>query len=251
MTNTQVSMYFDATCPYAWVTSRWLKEVEKARDLRVNFIPMSLAVLNEGRDLDPRYQEKMTAAWGPARIAAAVHTEHPEKIDEYYTLIGGLIHASACGITPGDEEKLSAVLETAGVGEISELNIDKHAVHGYDKALAAVIKHLGLPEEYTALIHGEGENSEEIDNTLRTLQKQAIDLVGDDVGTPVVQFGEVAFFGPVLTRVPQGEQAGRIFDASVELSSYPHFYEIKRSRRERPSVKAESSDSAASTESAK
>lgn len=215
-TNT-VTMYFDPICPFAWVTSRWLVEVEKVRDLTVEWAPMSLSVLNDGRDLDPTYLKGMQAAWAPARVSAAIHKNQPAKLGEWYTAIGTLIH---------DEDA-----------------VDKADVHGYDQVIKRSLAEVGLPEELAEVAHeNQGEDSsfgspKEIEDHLRTSHATAIELVGDDVGTPVVQFGDSAFFGPVLTRVPTGETAGEIFDASVVLGGYPHFFELKRSRTESPEAK--------------
>lgn len=203
----KITMYFDVTCPFAWVTSRWLKEVEKVRDIDLEFAPMSLSVLNDGRDLDEGYAKMMTAAWAPARVAAAIYSEHPEKIDAYYTAMGEKIH--------------------------NEGGLDKQDPHGYDALIADVAAQLGLPEVAEVAHKTSGEEGS-YEDALRDYQARAIALVGDDVGTPVVQLGDVAFFGPVITRVPTGEQAGRLFDAAVEMASYPHFFELKRSRTEDP-----------------
>ena len=89
----KVSFWFDVSCPYCWVTSRWIKEVEKVRDIEVEWIPMSLSVLNEGRDYLPEdYRRKMEANWGPARVFAAVKANHPDKVDALYTDLGTRIH---------------------------------------------------------------------------------------------------------------------------------------------------------------
>lgn len=214
MTVNKVTMYFDPICPFAWVTSRWLVEVEKVRDLSIEWAPMSLSVLNDGRDLDPDYMKGMEAAWAPARVSAAIHKNEPAKLGEWYTAIGTLIH--------------------------NEEAADKADIHGYDKVIEQSLAEVGLPAELAAVAHEEqGEDSQfgspkAIDEHLRSSHAHAIELVGDDVGTPVVQFGDSAFFGPVLTRVPTGEKAGELFDASVVLGGYEHFFELKRSRTEAP-----------------
>ncbi|MER0091387.1 disulfide bond formation protein DsbA [Corynebacterium sp. KPL2680] len=202
---TSVKFWFDASCPFAWATSRWIKEVEKVRDITVEFEPMSLSVLNDGRDLDPEYMEMMEANWGPARVFAKVKTEQPEKVDELYTAMGTLIHAKGNGGKKGDG--------------------------GYDEIIAQALEQVGLPADFAEVAH-----TEEYDEKLREYHHNGISSVGDEVGTPVIKLGDTAFFGPVITRVPKGEEAGELFDASVRLAQFPYFFELKRSRTEMPQV---------------
>ncbi|ERS59666.1 hypothetical protein HMPREF1261_01271 [Corynebacterium sp. KPL1818] len=202
---TPVKFWFDASCPFAWATSRWIKEVEKVRDITVEFEPMSLSVLNDGRDLDPEYMEMMEANWGPARVFAKVKTEQPEKVDELYTAMGTLIHAKGNGGKKGDG--------------------------GYDEIIAQALEQVGLPADFAEVAH-----TEEYDEKLREYHHNGISSVGDEVGTPVIKLGDTAFFGPVITRVPKGEEAGELFDASVRLAQFPYFFELKRSRTEMPQV---------------
>ncbi len=202
---TPVKFWFDASCPFAWATSRWIKEVEKVRDIMVEFEPMSLSVLNDGRDLDPEYMEMMEANWGPARVFAKVKTEQPEKVDELYTAMGTLIHAKGNGGKKGDG--------------------------GYDEIIAQALEQVGLPADFAEVAH-----TEEYDEKLREYHHNGISSVGDEVGTPVIKLGDTAFFGPVITRVPKGEEAGELFDASVRLAQFPYFFELKRSRTEMPQV---------------
>ncbi|SQG65232.1 DSBA oxidoreductase [Corynebacterium renale] len=200
---TPVTFWFDVSCPFCWQTSRWIKEVEKVRDITVNWVPMSLSVLNEGRDLDPGYMEMMKANWGPARVFAAVKDQEPEKIDELYTAMGTIVH-------PGGES-------------------GKKDFGAYDDVIARALQEVGLDASYA-----DYANTDEHDDRLRAYHQGAMDAVGDEVGTPVVKLGDVAFFGPVITRVPEGEEAGEIFDAAVKLSEYPYFFELKRTRTENP-----------------
>lgn len=201
-----VTFWFDCTCPFAWATSRWMKEVEKVRDISVEFKPMSLSVLNDGRDLDPDYMEMMKANWGPARVAAKIMLEAPEKIDAYYTAMGTRIH---------------------GAGEGG-----KKGYGAYDDIIKAALADAALPAEFASVA-----TTEEVDSELRAFHQEGISEVGDDVGTPVVKLGDTAFFGPVITRIPTGEEAGEIFDAAVRLAQYPYFFEIKRTRTEMPQVR--------------
>lgn len=206
-----VAMYFDVSCPFAWVTSRWLKEVEQVRDVTIEWKPMSLAVLNEGRDLDPGYRAHIEMAWAPARVVAAVATEVPEKLGDFYTILGTKVH--------------------------NDKRVNRHSGDrdtAYAEVIAETLAELELPAELAeAATKARGEEGS-YEEQLRESHAEAISLVGDDVGTPVVQLGDVAFFGPVLTRIPRGEEAGKIFDAAVTLGGYPHFFELKRSRTEDP-----------------
>lgn len=207
--NQTATMYFDVTCPFAWVTSRWLLEVEKVRDVKVEWAPMSLAVLNDGREgLDPAYARQSTNSKAPALVAAAIYTEHPEKTGDYYTAMGEKIH---------------------NIG-----GVDKQDPACYDQLIKEALEEIGLPAELFDVAHKADDEDGSYDEQLRASHAKALELVGDDVGTPVVRLGDRAFFGPVLTRIPQGEKAGELFDASVTLGSYPHFFELKRSRTEGP-----------------
>jgi len=194
----KADFWFDPLCPFAWVTSRWIGEVESVRDIETEWHVMSLAVLNEGRDLEPAYRESMDNAWGMVRLIIAAREEHgPQFIKPLYDAMGTLIH------NQGEKDR-SAVIS---------------------KALADC----GLPASLA-----EAANSDAYDQQLRASHEEGISLVGQDVGTPVVAFNGTAFFGPVLTRIPRGEEAGRIWDATTTIAAYPHFFELKRSRTESP-----------------
>ena len=205
MTTNTVKFWFDVTCPFAWLTSRWINEVEKVRDIHVEWVPMSLAVLNDGRDLDPGYMAAMEAAWGPARVCAKVATEQPDAVDRLYTAFGTLLHPGGQG---GQQ----------GFG-------------AYDEVIARALADADLDPAYA-----EAANTTDVDPQLRDFHQSAMDEVGDEVGTPVLKLGDTAFFGPVITRVPTGEEAGELFDAAVRLAQFPYFFELKRSRTENPQV---------------
>lgn len=206
----KVTFYFDVSCPFCWVTSRWIKEVEKVRDIEVEWKPMSLSVLNEGRDeLPEEYKFMMQCNWTPARLFNAVFSQDgQEAVDKLYTALGTKIH--------------------------NENRIDRHAhvdepEHAFDELIKEALAEVGLPEERLAQALTTG-----FDELMRENHAEAMKEVGNDVGTPVVKLNDVAFFGPVLTRIPRGEEAGKIFDGSVAVASYPYFFEIKRSRTEDP-----------------
>ena len=201
-----VKFWFDVSCPFAWATSRWIKEVEKVRDIEVSFEPMSLSVLNDGRDLDSTYMDMMKANWGPARVFAKVKAERPEKVDELYTAMGTLVH-------PGGESM-------------------KQGYGAYDEVIKKGLAEVGLPEHF-----GDVANTSDEDDLLRGYHATAMEAVGDEVGTPVVKLGDNAFFGPVITRVPKGEEAGKLFDHAVGLAEFPYFFELKRTRTEMPQVR--------------
>jgi len=198
MTN-KAAFWFDPMCPFAWVTSRWIGEVEEVRDIKTEWHVMSLAVLNEGRDeLPEQYKEFLAKAWAPVRVIVAAAEQHgTQYIKALYDAMGTKIH-------------------NEGNGDIADV---------ISKSLAE----LGLPAELAA-----AADTDEFDAQLRTSHESGISLVGQDVGTPVVAFNGTAFFGPVLTRIPRGEDAGRLWDATVTLASFPYFFEIKRSRTESP-----------------
>jgi 2-hydroxychromene-2-carboxylate isomerase len=195
---TTADFWFDPLCPWAWLTSRWMLEVERVRDVEVQWHVMSLAVLNEGRDLGEKYEELMKKAWGPVRVCiAAEKARGADVLGPLYTAIGTRFHPKQ---EPNERETVEGALADAG-----------------------------LPTELIA-----AWDDTSYDDALRASHEEGISLVGMDVGTPIIRFGDSAFFGPVVTPAPKGEAAGKLWDGVLLVAQTPGFYEIKRSRDERP-----------------
>lgn len=196
--STPVDFWFDPTCPWAWMTSRWITEVEKVRDVEVRWHIMSLAVLNEDKEVSPEYRAGLDRAWAPVRVINAARIKHGEEyVKALYDAIGTRFH-------PGGRRD-------------------------YTEVLSESLAEVGLPADL--LDYG---TSEEFDESLRASHAEGISKVGEDVGTPIVAVDGVAFFGPVITPAPKGEEAGRLFDGVVAVASYPGFYELKRTRTQGP-----------------
>ncbi|WP_129658506.1 DsbA family protein [Rothia halotolerans] len=199
-----VDYWFDPICPWAWMTSRWMTEIEGIRDVEVTWHPFSLGILNEGNDLEEGYREHIAASWGPARVAMAVRELHgQESVKPFYDAVGTAIHPE-------------------GTGE------EDDAVR-YREAILRGLREAGLPED---LVEYAGKT--DYDEALRASNQRGLDLVGDDVGVPIIAIEGTAFFGPVMSPAPKGEEAGRVWDGALALASYEGFFELKRSRTRGP-----------------
>jgi protein-disulfide isomerase-like protein with CxxC motif len=203
---TPADFWFDPLCPWAWMTSRWMLEVEKVRPVEVHWHVMSLAVLNEDKldELPEQYATFLRDAWGPVRVVIAAQELHGDEVlGKLYTALGTRFHNQGL---PRTRETILAALEE-----------------------------VGLPADLA-----DYADTDTYDTELRASHKEGIDKVGQDVGTPVIAVpgadGEqVAFFGPVVTPTPRGEQAAKLWDGTLLVASVPGFYEIKRTRTAGPS----------------
>ena len=181
-------------------------EVEKVRPIDMTWSVMSLSVLNEGReDLPESYRELLDRGWGPVRVVIGASRDRgDEYTKKLYDAIGTRLH-------PG---------EMGGTDE------------GQRKAVTEALEEVGLPTDL--MKYYDNVPGDDIDKLLRASHERGISLVGEDVGTPVVSFGDVAFFGPVVTPAPKGEAAGKLWDGCILVASTPGFYEIKRTRTKGP-----------------
>lgn len=193
-----VEFFFDPICPWAWLTSRWMVEVEKVRPVVVSWQVMSLALLNEGKDIPPEYWERIKTSMGPGRLCVAAGLEHGSGyVLPLYTALGTLFHHK-------------------------ERTRERST---YEAALVEA----GLPAEMAELAE-----SEKYDEELGRSHKRAMASVGDDVGTPVLVTDKFSIFGPVVSPQPTGEEAGVFWDAVAQVSGTPGFFELKRTRDARP-----------------
>jgi len=191
-------MWFDPICPWAWMTSRWLLEVQRVRPIDLRFHVMSLAVINENQEVPDEYRKAMDQAWGPVRVCVAAAREHgPEVLRDLYTALGTRFH------NQGEPNERAAVEDA--------------------------LREVGLPIELA-----DATDSDEYDKELRASTTAAMDKVGFDVGTPVISVEGVAFFGPVVTPAPKGDAAGRLWDGVVLVAGTDGFYELKRTRDQGP-----------------
>ncbi|HZG04551.1 MAG TPA: disulfide bond formation protein DsbA [Streptomyces sp.] len=204
-TRTPADFWFDPICPWAWMTSRWMLEVEKLRPVEVRWHVMSLSVLNENRleELPQKYVDLLEVGWGPVRVLIAAEQKHgAEVLGPLYTAMGTRFHNQG---RPKDRETI--------VDALTEV---------------------GLPAELA-----DAADTDAYDERLRASHEEGIRLVGEDVGTPVIAVPgadgrQVAFFGPVVTPAPKGEAAARLWDGTLLVASTPGFYELKRTRTEGP-----------------
>ena len=192
-----VEFWFDPICPWCWMTSRWVSEVAGARGFAVVWHPVSLQVINEGNEPGD-HAEGMRQGHRLGRVAVAAGRSHGSDV------VGALYTAFGTAIHPGGRDDFDAILA------------EGLAAAGVDAALAAAA------------------DDEQYDDELRANTHHALEIAGPDVGVPVLSVDGVAFFGPVMTPAPQGEQALQLWDGIVAAASVPGFFELKRGRTTGP-----------------
>ncbi|WP_408898695.1 DsbA family protein [Nocardioides sp. R1-1] len=196
----RADFWFDPLCPFAWITSRWILEVEQVRDIEVAWHVMSLAYLNKDRDIPEEYRTMLAPAWGPVRVLLAARDQHGDEVlRPLYDAFGQRIHHEGRALHEQPDGGLGLIAEVLAEVGLEPSLVEAATDPSYDEAVARS--------------HHEG-----------------MDAVGEDVGTPTIHIDGAAFFGPVLTKIPRGEEAGRLWDGCVAVASFPYFFELKRTR---------------------
>lgn len=193
--NIAVDFWFDPACPFAWITSRWMLEVERQRDIALNFRPMSLYLHNIGNELPQWYRELVDKSIGPVRVAVAAAEQHGDTILRgLYTAFGTRIH--------------------------------ERKTEDFDEVIAQSLAELGLPASLAKAAHDES-----YDEAVRRSHDAGKDPAADAyVGTPTIHVDGTVWFGPVLNSVPRGEEAARLFDSFRVIAGHRDFFELKRTR---------------------
>jgi 2-hydroxychromene-2-carboxylate isomerase len=197
-TRDTADFWFDPICPWAWIASRWILEVEKVRAVDVKWQVMSLAYLNAEKDIPDDYRKLLATAWGPVRIVEAARAAHGDDVVlPLYTALGTRFH----------NEKLPREPET----------------------FAAALAEVGLPADLVG-----AAESIEFDEAIKASHHAGMDQVGYEVGTPCISVNGVAFFGPVVSPIPRGEAAGKLWDGVLLVAGTDGFFELKRTRTRDP-----------------
>ena len=190
--------WFDPMCPWAWIASRWMLEVEKVRPVDVKWHLMSLAYLNAEKDIPEEYRAMLADAWGPVRVVEAARQAHGDQVvGDLYTALGTRFHLEK---RPRDTE-----------------------------TFVEALREVGLPPELA-----DAAASSEYDDAVKASHHQGMDQVGYEVGTPCIAVNGVAFFGPVISPIPRGEAAGKLWDGVLLVAGTDGFFELKRTRTRDP-----------------
>ncbi|GAA3647661.1 Rv2466c family mycothiol-dependent reductase [Nocardioides ginsengisoli] len=196
----RADIWIDPLCPFAWITSRWLLEAAEVRKIDISWHVMSLAYLNKDRDIPAAYRELLAPAWGPVRVLIAAQEQYGDKVIlPMYNAFGERIHHQGRRLHEQPDAGLALIAEV-----LDECGLD------------------------ASLIEAAGDAS--YDEAVARSHHEGMDAVGDEVGTPTIHVNGTAFFGPVLTKIPRGEDAGKLWDGTVAVASFPYFFELKRSR---------------------
>ncbi|MFD3648395.1 DsbA family protein [Streptomyces cyaneofuscatus] len=191
---TTVDFFFDPACPFAWIASRWILEVQQHRDLELRFRPMSLYLHNQGNELPGWYRELVDKSIGPVRVAVAAAAHGDGILRDLYTALGTRIH--------------------------------QHKEEDFDAVIAASLAELGLPAALSEAAHSTAYD-EEVARSHDAGKDPEQDAY---VGTPTIHIDGTVWFGPVLNAIPRGEEAAELFDSFRVLANHQGFFELKRAR---------------------
>ena len=213
-----IHFHFDPVCPFAWLTSRWVRSVARQRDYEIDWRFISLRLINSHIDYDthfpPEYEHGHTAGLRMLRVCAAARERHGRDVmGDLYSALGG----SVFDVDPPTDK----AAYRAGMGA--------------RESVAPLLAELGLDADLVDAL-----DDQSWDDVIRRETDEALERTGRDVGTPIIAYDPPngpAFFGPVISRVPSDEDALRLWDAVLELTSFPGFAELKRSLRERPALR--------------
>jgi hypothetical protein len=212
MADADIHFYFDPVCPFAWMTSKWVRLVTAQRDYDVDWRFISLRMVNAAVDYD---------------------TQFPSGYESGHTAGLKLLRAAARVRAELGRDRIGPLYEALGT-EIFDTVPDGHQDRGSVEFLEPILTRIGLSTSFA-----EALDDTSFDAELRCETDEALALTGKDVGTPIIQFQPpegVAFFGPVISRLPDEADAVRLWDHVTGLASFPGFAELKRSLRERPQL---------------
>ncbi|AXT84648.1 hypothetical protein C6I20_05200 [Aeromicrobium sp. A1-2] len=211
-----VRFWFDPVCPFAWMTSKWVRKVQEQRDYTVEWRFISLRLLNKHIDYDahfpPEYEAGHTAGLRMLRVCAHVLDAHgPEAVARLYPALSSRIF----DVAPEAARDIP--------GQTREL-------------VEAALAETGLSPDFADFLDDDSR-----DEQIQASTDEALALTGKDVGTPILHIAPPdgsAFFGPVISRLPSDEEATELWDHVVGLAKFSGFSELKRSLRELPQLQA-------------